>query len=234
LKEAFVHMMHSPDKTIKEQVGALRTRSDGPIPEGAPKTLLRKIYSLVEPLYLQCGDDIGIFCLFFLNIVEMKIGECLFMPQNTPHAYLSGDIVECMACSDNVVRGGLTPKYKDVEVLCEMLKYVGGDTPRIVPKEMGKGILLYTDPMLEEFQVTHCHVLKGDKYLNCFSTLGPCIAVVLNGTGSVTTSGERSPIKPGSVFFFSAGADVCLEAVEVLDVFAACCPPHYFKKGGLR
>lgn len=30
-----------------------------------------------------------------------------------------------MACSDNVVRAGLTPKYKDVETLCEMMNYKG-------------------------------------------------------------------------------------------------------------
>lgn len=37
------------------------------------------------------------------------------------------DCIECMACSDNVVRAGLTPKYKDVETLCEMLNYKGED-----------------------------------------------------------------------------------------------------------
>ncbi len=31
--------------------------------------------------------------------------------------------MECMACSDNVVRAGLTPKFIDVPVLCEMLGY---------------------------------------------------------------------------------------------------------------
>ena len=33
--------------------------------------------------------------------------------------------MECMACSDNVVRAGLTPKYRDVHTLCEMLDYTG-------------------------------------------------------------------------------------------------------------
>ena len=33
------------------------------------------------------------------------------------------DCLECMACSDNVVRAGLTPKYKDVPTLCSMLNY---------------------------------------------------------------------------------------------------------------
>ncbi|UYV72872.1 MPI [Cordylochernes scorpioides] len=33
------------------------------------------------------------------------------------------DCVECMACSDNVVRAGLTPKHIDVPTLCGMLSY---------------------------------------------------------------------------------------------------------------
>lgn len=37
------------------------------------------------------------------------------------YAYL--DCIECMACSDNVVRAGLTPKFKDVKTLCNMLTY---------------------------------------------------------------------------------------------------------------
>lgn len=37
--------------------------------------------------------------------------------------YLSPDCVECMACSDNTVRAGLTPKFIDVQTLCEMLDY---------------------------------------------------------------------------------------------------------------
>ena len=34
-----------------------------------------------------------------------------------------GDCVECMALSDNTIRAGLTPKFKDVETLCNMLHY---------------------------------------------------------------------------------------------------------------
>ena len=47
----------------------------------------------------------------------------MFLRANLPHAYLSGDCVECMACSDNVVRAGLTPKFMDVPTLCSMLDY---------------------------------------------------------------------------------------------------------------
>ena len=61
---------------------------------------------------------------FCLSIVFKNIlGEAMFLGPNLPHAYLSGDCIECMACSDNVVRAGLTPKLIDVPTLCEMLIY---------------------------------------------------------------------------------------------------------------
>ncbi|VEL41280.1 unnamed protein product [Protopolystoma xenopodis] len=49
-----------------------------------------------------------------------------FIIANVPHAYLLGDCIECMACSDNVIRAGLTTKFKDVNCLLAMLDY----TPR--------------------------------------------------------------------------------------------------------
>merc|ERR1712110_661896 len=60
---------------------------------------LATAFRVVRKVYSEFGDDVGVFSVFFLNIVQMDVGECLYMPQNTPHAYLSGDIVECMATS---------------------------------------------------------------------------------------------------------------------------------------
>lgn len=185
---------------------------------------------LVHRLHAQFGDDIGIFSVFFLNYSKMTVGECLYMAQNIPHAYLSGDIVECMATSDNVVRGGLTAKYKDIDVLCEMLRYEGGDPAQILPEEHGPGVLLYTDPEITEFQVTHVHLVAQTRRRSCFSNMGPTVAFASAGTGSVKISGDTVTLAPGVVFFLAAGVDAELFAAEDLDVFAACCPPHYFNK----
>lgn len=38
--------------------------------------------------------------------------QAMYLAANVPHAYLSGEAVECMATSDNVVRAGLTPKLR--------------------------------------------------------------------------------------------------------------------------
>lgn len=67
--------------------------------------------------------DIGLLFIFFFNIMRLKRGEAVVITPNEPHAYISGDLVECMANSDNVVRGGLTPKLKDKETLYQMLPY---------------------------------------------------------------------------------------------------------------
>jgi mannose-6-phosphate isomerase len=78
---------------------------------------------LFMELYNQYGVDIGLFVLFFLNVVNLSSGEAIFTPAGIPHAYLKGNIIECMANSDNVVRAGLTPKFKDVEELTKILSY---------------------------------------------------------------------------------------------------------------
>jgi mannose-6-phosphate isomerase len=65
--------------------------------------------------------DRGIFSVYIFNLVHLKRGECIFQDAGIPHAYLEGQNVEIMANSDNVLRGGLTPKHIDV---AELLKHV--------------------------------------------------------------------------------------------------------------
>lgn len=78
---------------------------------------------LVLRLEKQYPADVGIISAFFFNYVKLNPGEALYLGANEPHAYLSGECIECMATSDNVVRAGLTPKHRDVQTLCSMLTY---------------------------------------------------------------------------------------------------------------
>uniref|UniRef100_UPI0009AC254C mannose-6-phosphate isomerase n=1 Tax=Salmonella enterica TaxID=28901 RepID=UPI0009AC254C len=57
-------------------------------------------------------DDSGLFSPLLLNVVKLNPGEAMFLFAETPHAYLQGVALEVMANSDNVLRAGLTPKYK--------------------------------------------------------------------------------------------------------------------------
>ncbi|MFC2037624.1 mannose-6-phosphate isomerase, class I [Chloroflexota bacterium] len=69
------------------------------------------------------ASDVGLFSLFLLNLVHLKKGQGMFIKAGIPHAYLKGNVVECMANSDNVVRVGLTPKFKDAGTLVKILDY---------------------------------------------------------------------------------------------------------------
>jgi len=74
--------------------------------------------------------DRGIFSIYFFNLLQLKPGEAIFQGAGLPHAYLEGVNVELMANSDNVLRGGLTPKYVDVKELIQHIIFEG-ITPHI-------------------------------------------------------------------------------------------------------
>ncbi|MGH3714344.1 MAG: hypothetical protein ACRDT4_12915, partial [Micromonosporaceae bacterium] len=75
--------------------------------------------------------DVGVLVSLLLNLVVLRPGEAIFMPAGNPHAYLRGMGVEVMASSDNVLRGGLTPKHVDVPELLQVLRYAELPDPRM-------------------------------------------------------------------------------------------------------
>jgi mannose-6-phosphate isomerase len=82
----------------------------------------------IEILFLNLrakytGPDVGLFVMFLLNLVHLTEGYGLFTDAGTPHAYIRGNIIECMANSDNVVRVGLTHKFTDPENLIDVINY---------------------------------------------------------------------------------------------------------------
>ena len=78
---------------------------------------------VILSLERQYPEDVGVLAALLFNYVKLSPGEAIYIGANEPHAYLSGECIECMATSDNVVRAGLTPKYRDVQTLCSMLTY---------------------------------------------------------------------------------------------------------------
>ncbi|BDH56299.1 hypothetical protein MTP03_12380 [Tsukamurella sp. PLM1] len=73
-------------------------------------------------------DDAGVLAALLLNRVVLEPGQALYLAAGNLHAYVSGAAVEVMANSDNVLRGGLTPKHVDVPELLRVLDF----TPRTV------------------------------------------------------------------------------------------------------
>ena len=151
----------------------------------------RKCSRAVLRLASQFPDDAGAMAPFFLNYLLIAPGESFFMAANEPHAYVAGEIIECMAMSDNVVRAGLTPKFKDVDTLVNMLTYSQGG-PSIdagYPLESDKRILRYTPPV-PEFEVMILNCEPGDT-IN-LPIAEHAVFIIVEGTGSFRCISDNS------------------------------------------
>lgn len=111
LKEAFTALMTCPEDTYREASKLLYERLQLSSCGGRQEKdhLFIKVFD-------EYPQDIGTLAIFFLNYVKLDPGEAIYLAANEPHAYLSGELVEAMANSDNVIRAGLTPKLRDTKV----------------------------------------------------------------------------------------------------------------------
>lgn len=165
---------------LGEALTALEKRlrnSDGHLKEEELIFLkLRKSYP--EP-------DVGLWSVFLFNLVHLKKGQGVFTPAGIPHAYLEGNIIECMANSDNVIRVGLTPKYTDVEALLEVLVYDLGPVP-ILESEANTQATYQTPAA--EFQVSRITVEPGN--MTKLKGNGPRILLLTQGEISLAWRGD--------------------------------------------
>ncbi len=86
-----------------------------------PKLLLLRKEKIFLEYSMEYPGDVGLLTIFLLNLYTFSKNQGMFTPPDIPHAYVQGNIVECMASSDNVVRVGLTNKYKDIKSLLKIL-----------------------------------------------------------------------------------------------------------------
>ncbi|KAJ3124753.1 Mannose-6-phosphate isomerase [Nowakowskiella sp. JEL0407] len=209
LKQLFKELMTSKEDVISSAAENLVSRLKA-------KGDLKGIEELVVRLDGQFKGDVGIFCTFFLNFVKLESGQAIFLAANEPHAYLSGDCVECMAASDNVVRSGLTPKFKDVDTLVSMLTYttlppadqvLNGD-PFATSKKTLTHTKLYNPP-IEEFTILKTE-LHAPLYEYFDGLDGPSILIVTEGNGALEYGSESLELKEGDVVFIGAGEAVAL------------------------
>lgn len=183
-------------------------------------------------IHEQFVGDIGCFMIYFLNYIQMDPYESIFLGPNVPHAYLSGDIIECMACSNNVVRAGLTPKYKDVKTLVEMLDYNPQtvEATKFNPQIVDSNTCIYNPPV-DDFSVTKIHVDTNTINEYQFKeVLGPSILLAVHGEAQLVYTSESTEItldvKRGTVLFVASNERIKLKNINTskeLLIFQAYC-----------
>ncbi len=155
LEELYTRAMRADQAEINRLLVPLLARlRQGPAPSPSDRAywLLR-----ADRDHARAADnDRGLISFFLLNLVGLQPGQGIFLGPGQPHAYLEGVGLEVMANSDNVLRGGLTPKHVDIDRLLGILRFDDGP-PRII--EAG-GDGLYATPA-EEFEVARAQLRSG-------------------------------------------------------------------------
>ncbi|MGD7788585.1 mannose-6-phosphate isomerase, class I [Propionibacteriaceae bacterium Y1700] len=93
--------------------------------------------------------DPGVLAALLMNRVRLREHEAIFLPAGNMHAYLRGTGVEIMANSNNVLRGGLTPKHVDVAELSRLVDFTPITPPKVAAVEGPPGVWRYDTPAPE-------------------------------------------------------------------------------------
>ena len=163
--------------------------------------------------------DRGIFSIYLFNLLRLQPGEGIFQAAGVPHAYLEGQNIELMANSDNVLRGGLTPKHVDVD---ELLKHIAfeGVEPHLLKKAAGELRSRFPCPV-PDFALEQI-TLEAEQQVP-FQTASLEIALMIQGTATFTGSVavERSA---GTALMISAGEHITVTAKAPALLFKAGVP----------
>lgn len=146
------------------------------------------------------NGDPGIFNFYLLNYVTVPEGKAIFIPPNTPHAYLHNELLECMAPSDNVVRAGLTEKFTDIPTLLEILDY-RPFTPKFIEAEEQKlaGCQRYRTPDNGYFNLDR---LVGDVTIETDAKVE--LIFCLSGAVELRADREVITLRPGDAILVPA------------------------------
>jgi mannose-6-phosphate isomerase len=149
--------------------------------------------------------DRGIFSIYLFNLVHLQPGQAVYQDAGLPHAYLEGQNVEIMSNSDNVLRGGLTPKHVDVKELMKHVKFEPTVPNIITGKMVEPQRMIYQTPA-PDFELGRLDIQKGKST----GLISHSIEIFLIFSGAAQISGTE-----GTVFKRNKGeAWVTFDAAE--------------------
>ncbi|MFD4293013.1 mannose-6-phosphate isomerase, class I [Rhodococcus sp. NPDC058505] len=148
--------------------------------------------------------DAGVLASMLLNRITLEPGEGLYLAAGNLHAYLHGLGVEVMANSDNVLRGGLTPKHVDVPELLRVLDFepLTGPIRTASAATPTDPVLVYDTPA-PEFALARIE-LTADAPGVELRQGGPRILLCTSGSVTLHCGGERLDLARGESAWIAA------------------------------
>lgn len=173
------------------------------------------------------GDNGTLVALVTMNYLKLKEGESIYIPADGIHAYLSGDIIECMARSNNVLNTGFCPRADrdSVDMFCSVLTFTPHDPKEAMlsatefeKSKHGKS-KLYAPP-LSEFSL-YATTLSDGESETIAKVGGPSIMIVTEGEGTLKADGREYKLSEGYIFFIGQGVEIDFSATKALKAFTA-------------
>jgi mannose-6-phosphate isomerase len=165
---------------------------------GDPDTV---VYAYIADLAERHPGDTGVVVALLLNHVRLAPGEAVYLPAGCLHAYLRGVGVEVMGNSDNVLRGGLTPKHVDADALLSVLLFTPGPIEPVEPVDDGTGTLRWPTPA-REFSLARTDL---DREPVVLATGVPQVVLCLEGEVRVVAGDSAVDLRGGGAVFVAAG-----------------------------
>ncbi|KAI0547763.1 RmlC-like cupin domain-containing protein [Xylaria curta] len=185
------------------------------------------ILDLLPRLQDQYGpEDAGsLVALLCMNYMVFQPGDAIFIPADGIHAYLSGDIVECMARSNNVLNVGFCPPAdrNNVDTFANTLTFKAHSKEDVIlpskPSDKSKnGKTVVYRPPISEFDMLMT-VLKGNESEEITSSEGPSVLICTTGKGTLRADGKKFDLSSGFIFFIAPGLDIRIESEGSLEAY---------------
>lgn len=176
LKGLFQDIMASSESQLQEAVSRImkaQPQADSPAYE-----LRNLCLSLAE----KYRFDPGITAPLLFNLVNIKAFDAIYIEAGILHAYLNGAGLELMANSDNVIRGGLSPKHIDLERLFSISNFLPYQPHWVPVTRLDEQTYIYHTPA-KEFKLM---LLELKSHHSLPTSNKPMIVLCLHGNVSLS------------------------------------------------
>jgi len=180
------------------------------------ETISPEQIQLMKKLAAEYPSDAAVLSPLYLNILTIQKGQAVYIPAGILHAYIHGFGIELMSSSDNVLRGGLTPKHIDIIELMKIVNFSAYE-----PKVLFPGSRAFSYPSAcDDFSLSYMNDegdngAEDDGGKNILSKNASYICIVIDGKLDVA----GVSFKKGESFFISSDEDIVLSGNY--SVFAA-------------
>jgi mannose-6-phosphate isomerase len=223
-KKLYQHVMEMPQIQVDRHLKTLVERNIAHYNAGKLSKTKEDFWAARAAItYSMEGHiDRGIFSIYFFNLLHLQPGEAVFQDAGLPHAYLEGQNVEIMSNSDNVLRGGLTPKHVDVRELLKHVKFKP-TIPHIITGKPENGERLVYPTPAPDFELSSIKIAKGQSVKLQSHSIE--LFLVFSGSGEVAEN-ERKGFKrnKGEAWVSFDGAASSVKALEDMVIYQASVP----------